>query len=212
MTDADAREAERIDSIAADDLRKCQSAIERLKLKMNLVEVERIFGGQHVVVYYVAETRVDFRQLLKDLRRMFKTNIEMKQIGVRHEAKLVADYGDCGQPVCCSRFLSKMPPVSMKMAKMQRSTLDPNKISGRCGRLKCCLRYEYDTYAEVDREMPSVGSTVLTRNGNAEVIARDLLSRQLTVRDDAGRRIMIDTDEIVSVVRRGGGRTDRVKG
>ena len=109
---------------------------------MQLVDLEHLFGGERVVIYYLSDDRVDFRELVKALAGEFQTRIEMRQIGVRDEAKLLADYGDCGQPVCCGTFLSEMPPVSMKMAKVQKATLDPTKISGRCGRLKCCLRYE----------------------------------------------------------------------
>ncbi len=127
-----------------------------------------------LVVYFLADGRVDFRQLVRDLAKQFQTRIEMRQIGVRDEAKLLADYGDCGQPICCANFLSKMPPVSMKMAKLQKATLDPSKISGRCGRLKCCLRYEFDTYEALSRELPSPGSMVLTREGNVTVIAQDI--------------------------------------
>src|SRR6516225_2341070 len=98
-------------------------------------------GGERIVFYFLAEKRVDFRELVKDLAREFQTRIEMRQIGVRDEAKLLADYGDCGKPVCCNTHMTTMPPVSMRMAKLQKSTLDPSKISGRCGRLKCCLRF-----------------------------------------------------------------------
>ena len=117
---------------------------------MDLVDVEIILGRERIVFYYLAEKRVDFRELVKDLARALRTRIEMRQIGVRDEAKLLADYGDCGKPVCCNTHLTRMPPVSMKMAKMQKTTLDPAKISGRCGRLKCCLRYEFDTYRELE--------------------------------------------------------------
>ena len=118
---------------------------------MQLVDVEHIFGGERIVVYYLAESRVDFRELVRLLAGEFQTRIEMRQIGVRDEAKLLADYGDCGCPVCCNTHLVQMPPVSMRMAKLQKATLDPTKISGRCGRLKCCLRYEYETYEQALR-------------------------------------------------------------
>ena len=131
-------------------LRHLREFIARRRLQMDLVDVEVILGGERVVFYYLAEKRVDFRELVKDLARALRTRIEMRQIGVRDEAKLLADYGDCGKPVCCNTHLSRMPPVSMRMAKMQKATLDPTKISGRCGRLKCCLRYEYDTYRELE--------------------------------------------------------------
>ncbi|MEL6106821.1 MAG: regulatory iron-sulfur-containing complex subunit RicT, partial [Planctomycetota bacterium] len=123
----DSRQLEHLQSGQEEDLAICQRCVDALRLKMDLVEVERLLGGERVIVYYVAEGRVDFRQLVRDLAREFQTRIEMRQIGVRDEAKLLADYGDCGQPICCATFLSKMPPVSMKMAKLQRSTLDPTK-------------------------------------------------------------------------------------
>src|SRR5260370_37426921 len=116
---------------------------------MELVDVEPLFGGERIVFYFLAEKRVDFRKLVKALARAYLTRIEMRQIGVRDEAKLLADYGDCGKPVCCNTHMTAMPPVSMKMAKVQKSTLDPSKISGRCGRLKCCLRFEQGRYEEV---------------------------------------------------------------
>ena len=122
---------------------------------MQLVDVEHLFGGERIVVYYLAESRVDFRELVRLLAGEFQTRIEMRQIGVRDEAKLLADYGDCGCPVCCNTHLVQMPPVSMRMAKLQKATLDPTKISGRCGRLKCCLRYEYENYEQPPPQPPA---------------------------------------------------------
>ena len=113
---------------------------------MKLTRVEQAFDGSRLVFYFTADTRVDFRELVRELASEFRTRIEMRQIGVRDEAKLLADYGDCGKPVCCNTHMTTMPPVSMRMAKLQKSTLDPSKISGRCGRLKCCLRFEQDVY------------------------------------------------------------------
>ena len=144
-------------------------------LGMQLVDVEHLLGGERLIFYYLAEQRVDFRDLVKALAKRYKTRIEMRQIGVRDEAKLLADYGDCGKPVCCNTHLREMPPVSMKMAKIQKATLDPAKISGRCGRLKCCLRYEYDTYEEYRRDLPKVGTMVMTRIGQGKVIAQEIL-------------------------------------
>jgi cell fate regulator YaaT (PSP1 superfamily) len=160
MTTEDGRELARIQDQAHRELEICQQCIERLKLSMQLVDVERVFGGERVVIYYLAESRVDFRELVKLLAAEFQTRIEMRQIGVRDEAKLLADYGDCGIAVCCNTHLVVMPPVSMKMAKLQKATLDPTKISGRCGRLKCCLRYEYDSYEQAQRERPPVPEAV----------------------------------------------------
>merc|ERR1711964_356269 len=111
----------------------------------------------------------------------FQTRIEMRQIGIRDEAKLLADYGDCGKPVCCNTHLSSMPPVSMKMAKLQKTTLDPTKILGRCGRLKCCLRYEYETYEQMQKDLPPVGADIVTDKGRARVLGQEILAGQLLV-------------------------------
>lgn len=180
-----------------------QKMMNERSLQMQLVDLEQVFGGERIVCYYLAEKRVDFRELVKALARDFGTRIEMRQIGVRDEARLLADYGDCGKPVCCNTHLKEMPPVSMKMAKLQKATLDPNKISGRCGRLKCCLRYEYDTYEAHRREMPKIGAIVITREGQGRVIAQELLVRKLLISFDDGRRVMKDESDIVTVVSRG---------
>jgi cell fate regulator YaaT (PSP1 superfamily) len=126
----------------------------------------------------------------------------MRQIGVRDEAKLLADYGDCGKPVCCNTHLSEMPPVSMKMAKLQRATLDPSKISGRCGRLKCCLRYEYDTYQDLQRDLPPVGADIITNKGRARVLAQEILAGQVLVETEDMRRIVIDAADVLTVLKR----------
>ncbi|MEZ6087681.1 MAG: regulatory iron-sulfur-containing complex subunit RicT [Pirellulaceae bacterium] len=192
-----------------DDFECCLKHIERLGLQMKLVDIERLFGGERIVVYYLAEKRVDFRQLVRDLTSELKTRIEMKQIGVRDEAKLLADYGDCGKPVCCNTHLSEMPPVSMRMAKLQKATLDPSKISGRCGRLKCCLRYEFDAYEEMQAELPPLGTEVLTRDGKATVLHQEILAQQLLVQTEDNRRVLIDVSEVLSVVKKGSSNDNR---
>jgi cell fate regulator YaaT (PSP1 superfamily) len=181
--------------------------IQELQLPMDLVDIERVYGGERMVIYYLSEDRVDFRELVKRLASEFQTRIEMRQIGIRDEAKLLADYGDCGKPVCCNTHLVRMPPVSMRMAKMQKATLDPNKISGRCGRLKCCLRYEFDTYEENAKSLPRVGWDIVTANGRGRVVGQELLSRQLLVAMEDNRRIMIRAEEVLSVLK--GPRPDR---
>ncbi|MDG2407528.1 MAG: regulatory iron-sulfur-containing complex subunit RicT [Pirellulales bacterium] len=178
----------------------CQEQIKKLNLEMRLIDVEQVFGGERILVYYLAENRVDFRELVKILAAEFGTRIEMRQIGVRDEAKLLADYGDCGKPVCCNTHLSEMPPVSMKMAKLQKATLDPSKISGRCGRLKCCLRYEYDTYQEIKQELPPIGSAIVTDTGRGKVLGHEILAGQLLVQTEDMRRIMISSEEVLSVL------------
>lgn len=200
VSDEDRRSLDEVLAKETENFDVGQQMINDRKLQMQLVDVEQVFGGERLVFYYLAEQRVDFRELVKDLARVFKTRIEMRHIGVRDEAKLLADYGDCGKPVCCNTHLSEMPPVSMKMAKMQKATLDPNKISGRCGRLKCCLRYEYDTYVEHRRELPSVGSTVITKEGQGRVIGQELLARKVVLSMEGGRRSIVQLDDIVTVV------------
>jgi cell fate regulator YaaT (PSP1 superfamily) len=184
----------------------CCKHVARLGLPMQLVDIEHVFGGERLVVYYLSEERVDFRELVKSLASDFQTRIEMRQIGVRDEAKLLADYGDCGQPVCCGTFLSEMPPVSMKMAKVQKATLDPTKISGRCGRLKCCLRYEYDTYEDLQRDLPPIGSDVVTKNGRARILGQEILAQQLLVATEDNRRILIPASDVLTVLKAGTGR------
>jgi cell fate regulator YaaT (PSP1 superfamily) len=174
-------------------------------LQMQLVDIEHLFGGERLIIYYLAEQRVDFRQLVKALAKQFKTRIEMRQIGVRDEAKLLADYGDCGKPVCCNTHLREMPPVAMKMAKIQKATLDPTKISGRCGRLKCCLRYEYDTYEEYRRELPRVGATVVTKEGQGRVVGQEILARKVLVVYEDQRRMLVDGSSILTVIKSSGG-------
>ena len=178
----------------------CEEQIQKLNLEMRLIDVEQVFGGERILVYYLAENRVDFRELVKILATEFGTRIEMRQIGVRDEAKLMADYGDCGKPVCCNTHLSEMPPVSMKMAKLQKATLDPNKISGRCGRLKCCLRYEYDTYRELKQELPPIGSAIITDSGRGKVLGHQILAGQLLIQTEDMRRIMIHSEQVLSIL------------
>lgn len=180
---------------------RTKEMIKDHKLNMQLVDVEKLFGGERLIFYYLSEQRVDFRDLVKILAKQFQTRIEMRQIGVRDEAKLLADYGDCGKPVCCGTHLKEMPPVSMKMAKMQKATLDPNKISGRCGRLKCCLRYEYDTYEEYRRELPNPGATIITKHGQGRVIFQEILAQKVVAEMEGGRRMIIDKAEIITVVK-----------
>jgi cell fate regulator YaaT (PSP1 superfamily) len=205
----DSNELSHIHTKERSEFEVCLKHVRRLSLKMTLLDVEHLFGGERVVIYYLAEERVDFRELVKALASEFQTRIEMRQVGVRDEAKLLADYGDCGQPVCCNTFLSEMPPVSMKMAKVQKATLDPTKISGRCGRLKCCLRYEYDTYEDLQRDMPAIGSEILTNNGKSRVLGHEILTQQLLVQTEDNRRVLIDVSEVLTVVHQGSGRRDR---
>lgn len=167
-------------------------------LAMHLVDVEPLFGGERIVFYFLADKRIDFRELVRSMAREFQARIELRQIGVRDEAKLLADYGDCGKPVCCNTHMTVMPPVSMRMAKIQKSTLDPSKISGRCGRLKCCLRFEQDVYDEFQKQLPNVGARVLTQKGQGKVLAQEVLARRILVEFEDGRRLPVAVDEVLT--------------
>lgn len=181
MNDADRQELRRLAQREREELAVCQELVANLKLPMKLVRVEHLLGGERIIVYFCAANRVDFRELVRQLARKFRTRIEMRQIGVRDEARLLADYGDCGKPVCCNTHLVVIPPISMHMAKVQRATLDPAKISGRCGRLKCCLRYEYETYQELLERCPPIGAEVRCGEGVGIVVGQELLREHVWV-------------------------------
>ena len=198
MSDADREQQLRGQEREDAAFQRCCDFIAERRLQMELVDVEQLFGGERLIFYFLAEKRVDFRDLVKDLAREFRTRIEMRQIGVRDEAKLLADYGDCGKPVCCNTHMLVMPPVSMKMAKLQKSTLDPSKISGRCGRLKCCLRFEQDVYDEFQQQLPQPGARIVTDKGPARVLGQEVLARKLMVEFEDGRRVVIGLDEVLS--------------
>jgi cell fate regulator YaaT (PSP1 superfamily) len=203
LSSEDGRDLRRLFDQQKREHESCAQRIKELQLPMRLVDVEHLYGGERIVVYYLADGRVDFRELVKLLAKEFQTRIEMRQIGVRDEAKLLADYGDCGKPVCCNTHLSEMPPVSMKMAKLQKATLDPSKISGRCGRLKCCLRYEYDTYQQLQKDLPDVGAEIITTTGRARVLAQEILSGQILIETEEMRRVVIDAADVLTVLSTG---------
>jgi cell fate regulator YaaT (PSP1 superfamily) len=194
----DEAQLERLREAEQRALDTCARLARQRQLQMELVDVEQLFGGERIVFYFLADQRVDFRELVRDLAREYRTRIEMRQIGVRDEAKLLADYGDCGKPVCCNNHMSVMPPVSMRMAKLQKSTLDPSKISGRCGRLKCCLRFEQDVYEQFQRELPPVGARILTAKGQGRVLAQEILARKVVAEFEDGRRVIVAADEILT--------------
>ena len=159
-----------------------QEKIREFDLGMNLVEVEYTFDNNKIIFYFIAEGRVDFRELVKTLASIFKTRIELRQIGVRDEAKSVGGIGTCGRSLCCSTFLGDFTSVSIKMAKEQNLSLNPSKISGMCGRLMCCLKYEQDTYEDIKQRMPNIGSIVDTKFGDGEVIGSSILKERVRVK------------------------------
>ncbi len=168
----------------------CEEKIEARGLAMKLIDVEYSFNRNKIIFYFTADGRVDFRELVKDLAAVFRTRIELRQIGVRDESKMLGGLGICGQPFCCSRFLKNFQPVSIKMAKEQGLSLNPAKISGSCGRLMCCLSYEQPAYEHLNRITPGLGSTVKTPDGQGTVTEVNLISGQLRVRLEAGTDYM----------------------
>ncbi|MGG7079622.1 PSP1 domain-containing protein [Clostridium sardiniense] len=165
-----------------DALRICTEKIWDHGLMMKLIDVEYTFDNNKVIFYFTADGRVDFRDLVKDLATIFKTRIELRQIGVRDEAKMIGGLGPCGRPMCCSSFLGDFASVSIKMAKEQNLSLNPTKISGICGRLMCCLNYEQSTYEEIRKELPKVGSIVRTSEGTGEVIQNNVVKESVKVK------------------------------
>lgn len=168
----------------------CTKKITEHRLDMRLVDVEYTFDRNKIVFYFTAEGRVDFRNLVKDLASIFRTRIELRQIGVRDEAKMLGGIGPCGRMLCCSTFLGDFEPVSIKMAKDQNLSLNPSKISGLCGRLMCCLKYENDEYEEAKAQMPDVGTKVNTPDGIGKVVGLNLLERVLQVNMPAFERVL----------------------
>ena len=166
----------------ADAFHVCQQKIDQHKLDMHLVSAEYSFNGSKLVFYFTADERVDFRELVKDLASQFRTRIELRQIGVRDEAKMLGGLGPCGRVVCCKQFLDDFHPVSIKMAKEQNLSLSPTKISGLCGRLMCCLQYEQSGYEEMKRRMPHVNRDILTPDGIGIVVDNNVITEKTKVR------------------------------
>ncbi len=178
----------------------CVSKIRANKLDMNLIDVEYTFDRSKILFYFTADGRVDFRQLVKDLASVFRTRIELRQIGVRDEAKMRGGLGICGRPLCCSLFLGDFEPVSIKMAKEQSLSLNPTKISGTCGRLMCCLKYEQDAYEALIRETPNLGALVDKPSGRGVVISTNLLKGLAQVKMDAGNENTINEFKVADLV------------
>jgi cell fate regulator YaaT (PSP1 superfamily) len=174
----------------------CQERVTSLGLAMKLVRVERFFDGSKVLFSYFANGRVDFRELVKDLVKALKIRVEMRQIGIRHEAKMLGGIGGCGRELCCASFLKNFDPISIKMAKTQNLPLNPAKISGLCGRLLCCLTYEYDTYLNLKRDMPTLGKPCDTPAGEGKVVRQNILRHTVTVEIASGGQVEFDAQEL----------------
>jgi len=179
------------------ELTFCRGRAAERGLLMKVVAAEHLFGGDRIVFYFLAETRVDFRALVRDLAQEYRTRIEMRQIGVRDEARLLGDYERCGRPLCCRAWIKELEPVSMKMAKLQKATLDPAKISGRCGRLMCCLRFEDATYRELAKALPRRNTFVRTTEGVGKVVDVDVVTQMVGVVVEGGKRINVPVDALL---------------
>ncbi|CAB1254417.1 subunit of a sporulation, competence and biofilm formation regulatory complex of RNaseY (RicAFT complex / FAD / two (4Fe-4S)2+) [Clostridiaceae bacterium BL-3] len=182
----------------------CLEKIKQHNLKMKLIDVEYTFDNNKVIFYFTADGRVDFRELVKDLASIFRTRIELRQIGVRDEAKMIGGLGPCGRVMCCSAFLGDFVPVSIKMAKEQNLSLNPTKISGICGRLMCCLNYEQDAYEKIRQRLPKKGSVVNTVYGRGEVMSNSVVKESVKVKiknedgEDMMKEVLINQIEMVS--------------
>jgi cell fate regulator YaaT (PSP1 superfamily) len=175
----------------------CQTRIAERNLDMKLVKVEYVFDGSKAIFYFTADGRIDFRDLVKDLAQQFHTRIEMKQIGVRDEAKIVGGLGICGRELCCSSFLRDFAPVSVKMAKEQNLALNPVKISGQCGRLLCCLGYEFETYCELRKGLPKCGKHLKCGGVEGEVVKVNTLARSFTLRTADARMLQCTPEDML---------------
>lgn len=177
----------------------CLKKIQEHGLTMKLIDVEYTFDNNKVIFYFTADGRVDFRDLVKDLATIFKTRIELRQIGVRDEAKMLGGLGPCGRPMCCSSFLGDFASVSIKMAKEQNLSLNPTKISGICGRLMCCLNYEQSTYEDIRKRMPKVCSIVKTSEGTGEVFSNNIVKESIKVKLKKGEEEVLEEFKIDNI-------------
>ncbi|MBW2569171.1 MAG: stage 0 sporulation protein [Deltaproteobacteria bacterium] len=175
----------------------CFKCIKKLKLIMHLFSVESSFDGSKLTFFFTSEGRVDFRKLVKMLIKELGVRIEMRQVGIRYKAKICSGMGRCGRVVCCSAFIEKFEPVSIRMAKNQNLSLNPTKISGLCGRLMCCLTFENETYKELKKKFPKTNKVVMTKKGKGKVLRNNVISNHLTIRLNDGQELEIGLDEII---------------
>ncbi len=203
-------------------MKRCQEKIDEHGLEMKLIDVQYTFDSNKVIFYFTAEGRIDFRGLVKDLASLFRMRIELRQIGVRDEAKMLGGVGSCGKGLCCATWLSDFQPVSIKMAKVQNLSLNPTKISGVCGRLMCCLKYENDVYMELRKDVPEINEKVETKDGVAKVVESDILQGRIKVRlytgefdehglEKLGSELLIfDKDEVKRLEKKDRAKRERV--
>ena len=189
----------------------CNQLVEKHELKMSLVRVERFFNGSKMIFYFTAENRVDFRALVKDLVQEYRTRVEMRQVGVRHETKMIGGVGTCGRELCCSSFIRKFDSVSIKMAKEQDLPLNPTKISGLCNRLLCCLSYEYDTYRSLRKKMIRPGKVITVDGVQYKVRRQKLIQNSLVVTNKEGEEVTLQAEQWKKALRSDGRKRDHCK-
>ncbi|MDD5043999.1 MAG: stage 0 sporulation family protein [Candidatus Omnitrophica bacterium] len=194
-TSADIKQIDDNRGKAKEAITICEKKIQEHKLDMKLVEVEYSFDRSKIIFYFTAEGRIDFRELVKDLAKAFKARIELRQIGVRDEARFIGGFGPCGRQLCCAAFLRDFEPVTIKMAKEEALPLNPTKLSGLCGRLMCCLAFEHDTYSALSKGLPKEGEHVHTKEGKGTVVSVNVLKRTCTIQLEDGKQIEINYKE-----------------
>ncbi|HSB04696.1 MAG TPA: stage 0 sporulation family protein [Thermodesulfobacteriota bacterium] len=192
----DLEKLEKNKQLEKDAFQFCLQKVKEKGLNMKLVKTEVFLDRSKMLFYFTAEKRVDFRELVRDLAAEFKMRIEMRQIGVRDEAKMVCGLGCCGRELCCASYLNRFDLVSVKMAKEQNLALNPTKISGICGRLMCCLAFEYQTYQELKRDLPKVGKHIVTKSGKGKIIRQNVLNQTVTVELEEGGEVTVHVSEI----------------
>ncbi len=199
-TDEDREQVAQNQQLEKEAFTHCAERIAALKLDMNLVKVDCLFDRSKIIFYFTAEGRQDFRELVRDMVARLRMRVEMRQIGVRHEAKLLGGLGSCGRELCCCTFLRDFEPVSVKMAKEQNLSLNPTKISGLCGRLMCCLTYEYETYRDLKKDLPKLGKRFTLADGSeVKVIRQNVLQRQVTLYTPEGEKV-VGADEFKEMI------------
>ena len=195
-TDDDLRTKKENEVMEQEARQFCLEKIRERELPMKLIEVECLFDKSQIIFYFTAESRVDFRELVKDLVQRFKIRIELRQIGARHEARLVKGLGICGREVCCANLILNLDRVSVKMAKEQSVSLNPEKISGLCGRLMCCLAFEFDVYQDMKRDMPKCGKMINTAEGRGKIIRQNIFKGEIVVELESGKEITVNIEDL----------------
>jgi len=195
-TDDDLKTRKENEAMEQEARQFCLEKIRERELPMKLIEVECLFDKSQIIFYFTAESRVDFRELVKDLVQRFKIRIELRQIGARHEARIVKGLGICGREVCCANMIPNLDRVSVKMAKEQSVSLNPEKISGLCGRLMCCLAFEFDVYQDMKKDIPKCGKMINTAEGRGKIIRQNIFKGEIVVELESGKEITVNIDDL----------------